>query len=71
MIVTQAFPDEYSIAYPFIKEAMELAKARGLDGISPAMLKGFAPDPGLRVNGFSPHWMDGMYQYDLGGLAVS
>lgn len=42
MIVTQIYPDEYAIAYPFIKEAMELARARGLAGISPAMLKGFS-----------------------------
>ena len=35
VIVTQVFPNERSIVYPFIKEAMELAKAKRLDGVSP------------------------------------
>lgn len=42
VIVTQVFPYERSIAYPMVKEAQDLAKAKGLGEVSPAMLEGFA-----------------------------
>ena len=42
VIVTQVFPYERSIASPLVKEAIEMAKAKGLDGVTPAMLEGFA-----------------------------
>jgi len=41
VIVTQVFPSERSVAYAFTKEAMDLAKAKGLAGVSPAMMEGF------------------------------
>ena len=42
IIVTQVFPYERSIAAPIVKEAHDLATAKGLDGVTPAMLEGFA-----------------------------
>lgn len=42
VIVTQVFPYERSIAFSMVKEAQELAKAKGGEDISPAMLEGFA-----------------------------
>lgn len=42
VIVTQVFPYERSIASPLVKEAIGLAKAKGLDGVTPAMLEGYA-----------------------------
>lgn len=42
VIVTQAFPNERAIVHPLVKEARSLAKAKGLAGVSPAMLEGFA-----------------------------
>lgn len=42
VVVTQVFPYERSIASPLVKEAIELAKAKGLDGVTPAMLEGYA-----------------------------
>ena len=41
IIVTQVFPYEKSYAYGLVKEALELAKTKGLE-VSPAMLEGFA-----------------------------
>ena len=42
VIVSQVFPNERSLAYPLVKEALELSKAGGQGDISPAMLEGFA-----------------------------
>ncbi|WP_439113074.1 hypothetical protein [Hydrogenophaga sp.] len=41
VIVTQVLPNERSVAFPLIKEAQDLAKAKGLDGVLPAMMEGF------------------------------
>jgi ABC-type branched-subunit amino acid transport system substrate-binding protein len=81
VIVTQVFPNERSIAYPLIKEAQEMAKAKGLDGVSPAMMEGFAAAKvlveGLRRAGPKPtpaglrDALEGMHKFDLGGLEVS
>lgn len=81
VIVTQVFPNERSIAYPLIKEAQELAKAKGLDGISPAMMEGFAAAKvlieGLRRAGPKPtpaglrDALAGMHKFDMGGLEIS
>ena len=81
VIVTQVFPNERSIVYPFIKEAMELAKAKRLDGVSPAMLEGFASAKvlveALRRSSPKPtreriqSALEGMHQYDMGGLKIS
>ncbi len=58
VIVTQVFPHERSIAYPMVREAQELAKAKGLTEVSPAMptRDRKAPDRhcrGLLISGFS------------------
>lgn len=81
VIVTQVFPNERSVAYPLIKEAQDLAKAKGLDGVSPAMMEGFAAakvvTEGLRRAGPNPtpvalrDALEGMRNYDIGGLQIS
>ncbi len=42
VIVTQVFPYEGSIKHAMIRELRDLAKARGMDDVTPAMLEGFA-----------------------------
>ncbi|MDT4883726.1 hypothetical protein FQZ97_1197930 [compost metagenome] len=81
MIVTQVFPNERSVAYPLIKEALDLAKAKGMDGVSPAMMEGFAAAKvlveGLRRAGPNPtpvalrDALEGLRNFNLGGLSVS
>jgi branched-chain amino acid transport system substrate-binding protein len=81
VIVTQVFPYERSIAYPMVKEAQELAKAKGQADVSPAMLEGFAAAKvlveGLRRAGAKPTRekvqaaLEGMRKLDIGGLEVS
>ena len=79
-IVTQVFPYERSLAVAMVKEAMDLAKAKGLDGVSPAMLEGFAAAKvlvaGLQRTGPKPtrvrlrDALEGLSKLDLGGLEV-
>ena len=81
VIVTQVFPNERRIASPLIKEARELAQAKGLDGVSPAMMEGYAGAKvlveGLRRAGPNPtpqslrDALEGMSNVDIGGLTVS
>ena len=81
VIVTQVFPNERSVAYPLIKEAQDLAKAKGLEGVSPAMMEGFAAakvvTEGLRRAGPNPtpvalrDALEGMRNYDIGGLQIN
>jgi branched-chain amino acid transport system substrate-binding protein len=81
VIVTQVFPNERSVAYGLIKEAQDLAKAKGMPGVSPAMMEGFAAAKvvaeGLRRAGPKPtpaalrDALEGLRNYDLGGLSVS
>ncbi|MGH6638052.1 MAG: ABC transporter substrate-binding protein [Polaromonas sp.] len=81
VIVTQVFPYERSIAYPMVKEAQELAKAKGMSEVSPAMLEGFAAAKvlveGLRRAGPKPSRekiqaaLEGLRKLDIGGLEVS
>ncbi len=80
-IVTQVFPNERAVAVPFVKEATDLAKAKGLPGVSPAMLEGFAAAKvlveGLQRAGRQPTResltaaLNGISGFDLGGLKVS
>jgi ABC-type branched-subunit amino acid transport system substrate-binding protein len=80
VIVSQVFPSERSIAYPMVKEAMELAKAQKIE-LSPAMLEGYAAAKvlveGLRRAGPKPTrekivaGLESIRKYDLGGLEVS
>ena len=81
VIVTQVFPYERSIASPLVKEATELAKAKGLDAVSPAMMEGFAGAKvlveGLRRGGGTPTRdkllaaLNNLHKYDIGGMEVS
>ena len=81
VIVTQVFPNERAMTYRLIKEAQELAKAKGLPGISPAMMEGFAAAKvlveGLRRAGPKPtpaglrDALESLQKFDLGGLEVS
>lgn len=81
VIVTQVFPSERSIAYPLVKEAQEMAKAKGQNDVSPAMLEGFAAAKvlveGLRRAGAKPSRekihtaLEGIRKFDIGGLEVS
>jgi branched-chain amino acid transport system substrate-binding protein len=81
VVVTQVFPNERSVAYPLTKEAMDLAKTKGLPGVSPAMMEGFAATKvvveGLRRAGPKPTGaklrdaLDGITQFDVGGMRLS
>ncbi|MEZ5644769.1 MAG: ABC transporter substrate-binding protein [Burkholderiaceae bacterium] len=81
VIVTQVFPNERRVTYPLIKEARDLATAKGMDGVSPAMMEGFAAAKvlveGLRRAGPNPtpsdlrDALEGLRSFDLGGLSVS
>jgi branched-chain amino acid transport system substrate-binding protein len=80
IIVSQVFPNERSLAVPLIKEAHDLARAKGLAGVTPAMMEGYAAAKvlveGLRRAGGRPtrqslvDALNGMDRYDLGGLEV-
>lgn len=80
VIVTQVFPNERSVSSPMIKEAMELAKAKGLEGVSPAMMEGYAAAKvlveGLRRAGPRPtsqglrDALESIRGFDLGGLSL-
>ena len=81
MIVAQVFPNERSIAYPMVKEELELARAKGLPEVSPAMLEGFAAAKvlveSLRCASPKPSRekiqsaLEGLRKLDIGGLEVS
>ena len=81
VIVTQVFPNERGANYPMVKEAQELAKAKGAGEVSPAMLEGFAAAKvlveGLRRAGPKPDRakihaaLESIRKFDIGGLEVS
>ena len=81
VIVTQVFPYERSLSAPMVKEAHDLAVAKGLEGVSPAMLEGFAAAKvlvaALKRAGPSPtrakvqQALEGMNKVDIGGLEIS
>lgn len=81
VIVSQVFPNERSISFPMVKEAIELVKAKGSGEVSPAMLEGFAAAKvlveGLRRAGGIPtrdklqKALEGLRKLDIGGLEVS
>lgn len=69
------------MASPLIKEARELAKAKGLENISPVMMEGYAAAKvlveGLRRVGPRPtssglrDALEGIRNFDIGGLTVN
>lgn len=81
VIVTQVFPSERSMAYPLVKEAQEMAKAKGQNDVSPATLEGFAAAKvlveGLRRAGGKPSRekiqtaLEGIRKLDIGGFDIS
>lgn len=81
VIVTQVFPNERSMGQPMVKEALTLARAKGVQELSPASLEGFAAAKvlveALRRAGPKPTRakvlaaLDGLRNFDLGGLEVS
>lgn len=81
VIVTQVFPNERGAAYPLVKEARDLAKTKGMDEVSPAMLEGFAAAKvlveGLKRAGPKPDRarvhaaFETIRKFDIGGLEVS
>jgi ABC-type branched-subunit amino acid transport system substrate-binding protein len=81
VIVTQVFPYERSYNYPFVQEALALAKAKGLGEVSPAMLEGFASAKVLveALQRASPKptrekvlaALEKLHKFNLGGLEVS
>ena len=82
VIVTQVFPNERSVANAMVKEALGMARAKGMNELSPASLEGFASAKvlveGLRRAGPKPTRarvvtaLESMRQFDVGGgLEVS
>jgi ABC-type branched-subunit amino acid transport system substrate-binding protein len=81
VIVTQVYPNERAVTYPMVKEAQELARAKGLGDISPAMLEGYAAAKvlveGLKRAGPKPTRekvqvaLESLRKFDLGGLEVT
>lgn len=81
VIVTQVFPNERAVTFPMVKEAQELARAQGMNEISPAMLEGFAAAKvlveGIKRAGPKPTRerlqaaLETFRKFDLGGLEVS
>jgi branched-chain amino acid transport system substrate-binding protein len=81
VIVSQVFPNERSLRAPIVKEAIDMAKAKGLPGITPAMLEGFAGAKvlveGIRRAGSNPtraklrDALEAIQRLDIGGLEVS
>jgi len=81
VVVTQVFPSERSLNYAVIKEAMDLAKAKNVGDLTPAMVEGFVAAKvlveGIKRAGSKPDRgrlhaaLEGIKKYDVGGLEVS
>jgi len=78
VIVTQVFPQSFS--YTLVKDATQLAKSKGVEVLSPAMLEGYASAKvlveALRRSGPKPtreklQTSLENFKYDIGGLEVS
>jgi ABC-type branched-subunit amino acid transport system substrate-binding protein len=80
-IIAQVFPSERSMSAPIVREAYDLAKAKGIDGVTPAMLEGFTAAKvlveGLKRAGPNPtrvglqKALETFKKVDLGGLEIS
>jgi ABC-type branched-subunit amino acid transport system substrate-binding protein len=80
-IVTQIFPYERSLSAPIVKEAYDLALAKGLTEVTPAMLEGYAGAKvlveGLKKAGPKPDRqklrdaLDHLGTVNIGGLEVT
>lgn len=79
VIVSQVFPQ--SLSYTLVKEAQDMARAKGMAEVTPAMLEGFAAAKvlveALRRAGPKPSReriqaaLEGLSKFDLGGLEVN
>ena len=79
VVVSQVFPQ--SLTYPLVKEAADMARAKGLTEVTPAMLEGFAAAKvlveGLRRAGDKPTRarvqaaLENLSKFDIGGLEVN
>jgi len=79
VIVSQVFPQ--SISYGLVKEAQDMARAKGTTEVSPAMLEGYAAAKvlveALRRAGPKPSReriqaaLEGLGKFDIGGLEVN
>lgn len=79
VIVSQVFPQ--SISYGLVKEAQDMARAKGAGDVSPAMLEGYAAAKvlveALRRAGPKPSReriqsaLEGLGKFDIGGLEVN
>lgn len=79
-IVSQVFPYERSLSAPIVKEAVDLARAKGQDEVSPAMMEGFAAAKvlveALRRAGATPtresitNALNNLRKLDLGGMEL-
>ena len=80
VVVSQVLPSERALGIPIVKEATELAKAKGLE-LTPASLEGFASAKvlveGLRRAGREPtraslkNALETLNRFNLGGLELS
>ena len=80
VVVTQVFPSERSLSVPVAKEASDLARARGVQELTPAMMEGFVSAKvlveGLRRAGPAPTRMKlvealrTLRRFDVGGLEI-
>ncbi|MED5618199.1 ABC transporter substrate-binding protein [Ideonella sp. BN130291] len=80
-IVSQVFPYERSLSAPIVKEAYDLAMAKGMTEVTPAMLEGYAGAKvlveGLKRAGPSPSrqklrdTLETMGRVNIGGLEVN
>lgn len=81
VIVSQVYPGERAVKYPLVQEALKLAKAKGYDELTPAMLEGFAAAKVLAeaLRQAAPQFtrekvlaaLEGLRRFDLGGLEIS
>ncbi len=79
-IISQVLPSERSLGIPIVKEAADLAKAKGIE-LTPAALEGFASAKvlveGLRRSGPAPtrlslrNALESLNRFNIGGLEVS
>ncbi|MFO1273121.1 MAG: ABC transporter substrate-binding protein [Rubrivivax sp.] len=80
VIVSQVFPNERTMSVPVVKEATELARAKGLPGVTPSMMEGYAAAKvlveALQRAGAKPTResltaaLNGLSSVDLGGLKL-
>ena len=81
VVVTQVFPSERSLNHAVIKEAIDLARAKNLSGLTPAMVEGFVSAKvlveGLKRAGAKPDRarlhaaLESIKKWDLGGMELS